>query len=56
MESKIEQMEAEAVAMAELADTSRALDREVEKSERDAEVDAELAALKEKARKKQEGN
>lgn len=56
MESKIEQMEAEAVAMAELTDTSRALDREVEKSERDAEVDAELAALKEKARKKQEGN
>lgn len=56
MESKIEQMEAEAVAMAELTDTSRALDKEVEKSERDAEVDAELAALKEKARKKQEGN
>jgi phage shock protein A len=55
MERKVEQMEAEAQALVELSDTKRDLDKEVAHSERQAEVDAELAALKEKARRKKEG-
>lgn len=55
MERKVEQMEAEAGALAELSDSRRELDQEVAHSERKAEVDAELAALKEVARKKKEG-
>ena len=55
MERKVEQMEAEAGALAELSDSRRELDKEVAQSERNAEVDAELAALKEKARRKKEG-
>ena len=55
MERKVEQMEAEAAALVELSDTKRDLDKEVAHSERQAEVDAELAALKEKSRRKKEG-
>lgn len=54
MEQKIEQIEAEALALADLAESTRGFDREFEKSQRDAEVDAELAALKEKAGKHKE--
>jgi phage shock protein A len=53
MESKIEQMEAEAKAILELSEEQRSLDREVVDRERAAEVDAELAALKMEARKSQ---
>ena len=49
MEQKIEDMEAEAAAVAELSETSRELDREVEEKQQDAEVESELAALKKKA-------
>jgi len=56
MERKVEQIEAEAEALAELSDSRRELEREVAQSERNAEVDAELAALKEKARRKKEGH
>ena len=55
MESKVEQIEAEALALAELSDHSSDLNREVEKSQRDAEVDAELAALKAKMQAKKPG-
>jgi phage shock protein A len=55
MERKVEQMEAEAGALAELSDSRRELDKEVAQSERNAEVDSELAVLKEKARRKKEG-
>ena len=50
MERKIEGMEAEAAAYAELSDLSSNLDREVERSQRDAEVEMELAALKQQAK------
>jgi phage shock protein A len=56
MERKVEQMEAEAAAIVELSDTKRELDQEVAHSERRAEVDAELAALKEKTRRNREGS
>ena len=55
MESKVEQIEAEALALVELSDPSRDLNREVEKSQRDAEVDAELAALKARMQAKKQG-
>jgi phage shock protein A len=51
MERKIEGMEAEASAYAELSDLSLDLDREVERSQRNAEVEMELAALKQQAKK-----
>jgi phage shock protein A len=51
MESKVEQMEAEALALAEM--NSRELEREVDDSFRKAELDQEFAALKEKLRTKQ---
>ncbi len=50
MEQKIEGMEAEAAAYAELSDLSTDLDREVEQSQRDAEVEIELAALKQQVK------
>jgi phage shock protein A len=50
MERKIEGMEAEATAYAELADLSTDLDRDVERSQRNAEVEVELAALKQQAK------
>ncbi len=50
MERKIEGMEAEAAAYAELTDLSADLDREVERSQRNAEVEMELAALKQQAK------
>ena len=50
MERKIEGMEAEAAAYAELSDLSSNLEREVERSQRDAEVEMELAALKQQAK------
>ncbi len=50
MERKIEGMEAEAAAYAELSDLSTDLDREVERAQRDAEVEMELAALKQQAK------
>ena len=56
MERKVEQMEAEALALVELSDTKRELDMEVAQSQHKAEVDVELAALKEKARRKKEGS
>ncbi len=46
MERRIEDMEAEAAAYAELSDLSSELDREVEQCDRDAEVEIELAVLK----------
>ena len=49
MERRVEDMEAEAAAVAELADLSGELDREVEQKTRDAEVELELAALKKMA-------
>ncbi len=52
MERKIEGMEAEAAAYAELTDLSDNLERDVEKSERDAEVEIELAVLKQKVKAK----
>ncbi len=50
MEQKIEGMEAEAAAYAELSELSTDLDREVEQSQRDAEVEIELAALKQQVK------
>ena len=50
MERKIEGMEAEAAAYAELSDWSSDLARDVERSQRDAEVEMELAALKQQAK------
>ena len=50
MERKIEGMEAEAAAYAELSDLSSDLARDVERSQRDAEVEMELAALKQQAK------
>jgi len=46
MERRIEDMEAEAAAMAELADISSDLGREVEQQTKNVEVELELAALK----------
>lgn len=46
MEQRIEDMEAEAAAMAELADISGDLGREVVQQTKNAEVELELAALK----------
>ena len=51
MERKVEQLEGEALALAELSDADRDLREEIERSERDAEVEAELEALKEKVAK-----
>lgn len=53
MERRVEDMEAEAAAVAELNDVSSELDREVEQKSRDAEVEFELAALKQQATSKQ---
>jgi phage shock protein A len=50
MERKIEGMEAEAAAYAELSEYSTDLDREVVRSQRDAEVEIELAMLKQQAK------
>lgn len=50
MERKIEGMEAEAAAYAELTDLSSDLDRQVERKQREAEVEIELAALKKKVK------
>ena len=50
MERKIEGMEAEAEAYAELSNLSDHLDQEVERAQRDAEVEMELAALKQQAK------
>jgi phage shock protein A len=55
MEQKVEQIEAEAQALVELSDTDRDLTKEVEHSLRQAEIDVEMAALKEQARRKKEG-
>jgi len=49
MERRIEDMEAEAAALSELSDASIELNREVEKKSRDAEVELELALLKQQA-------
>lgn len=46
MERRVEDMEAEAAAVAELTDLGCELDREIEQKTRDAEVDLELAVLK----------
>jgi phage shock protein A len=54
MEQKVEQIEAEAQALVELSDTDRDLTKEVEHSLRQAEIDVEMAALKEQARRKKE--
>ncbi|MGI9471025.1 MAG: PspA/IM30 family protein [Rubripirellula sp.] len=53
MERRVEDMEAEAAAVAELTGMSEDLDREVEQKTRDAEVELELAALKKQAATKQ---
>jgi phage shock protein A len=55
MEQKVEQIEAEAQALVELSDTDQDLTKEVEHSLRQAEIDVEMAALKEQARRKKEG-
>lgn len=52
MERKIEGMEAEASAYAELADLSTDLVRETERSQKEAEVELELEVLKQKAKAK----
>lgn len=54
MEQKVEQIEAEAQALVELSDTDRDLTKEVEHSLHQAEIDVEMAALKEQARRKKE--
>jgi phage shock protein A len=56
MESKIEQMEAEAKAILELSTEHNDLGREVESLQRQAEVDDELAAMKAEIKKAKEGN
>jgi phage shock protein A len=48
MERRIEDMEAEAAAMSDLTQMSTELDRSVEKKQRDADVELEMAALKAK--------
>ncbi len=53
MERRVEDMEAEAAAVAELNDVSSELDRQVEHQTRDAEVELELAALKKQVASKQ---
>ena len=53
MERRVEDMEAEAAAVAELTDLGSELDREVERKTRDAEVELELAVLKKHAEAKQ---
>jgi phage shock protein A len=50
MERKIEGMEADAAAYAELSDLSTDLDREVDRAQRNADVEMELAALKQQAK------
>ncbi len=49
MERRIEDMEAEAAALSELSGATTELDREVEIKSRDAEVELELALLKQQA-------
>ncbi len=56
MERKVEQIEGEALALAELSDADRDLKEEIEKSERDADVEAEFEALKEKMAKPEAGS
>ena len=46
MERRVETMEAEAAAAAEMSDLTRDLDKEFEQSQKDAEVDVDLALLK----------
>lgn len=46
MERRVEDMEAEAAAVAELTELGCEIDREIEQKTRDAEVDLELAVLK----------
>jgi len=53
MERRIEDMEAEAAALSELSGAVTELDREVEIKSRDAEVELELALLKQQAAAKQ---
>ncbi len=53
MERRVEDMEAEAAAAAELSDVSSELDHEVEQKQKDAEVEFELAALKKQVESKQ---
>jgi phage shock protein A len=48
MERRVEDMEAEAAAMAELSEMSTELDRSVENKQREADIELELAALKSK--------
>ena len=54
MERRVEDMEAEAAALAELSNMSSEFSREVEDKQRDAEVELELAALKKQAESKQD--
>lgn len=49
MERRVEDMEAEAAAFAELSDLSGSLDHEVEQKSRDAAVELEMAALRKMA-------
>ena len=56
MERKVEQIEAEAQALVELSDTDRDLTKEVEHSLLQAEIDVEMAALKEPSRRKKDGD
>ena len=53
MERRVEDMEAEAAALADLSDMSSELGREVEQKQKDAEVELELAALKKQVASKQ---
>ncbi len=53
MERRVEDMESEAAAAAELSDVSSELDHEVEQKQKDAEVEFELAALKKQVESKQ---
>jgi phage shock protein A len=56
MERKVEQLEGEALALVELSDANRDLEEEIETSERSAEVEAELDALKERMGKQKTGS
>jgi len=56
MERKVEQLEGEALALVEISDANRDLEEEIERSERSAEVEAELDALKERMSKQKTGS
>ena len=56
MERKVEQLEGEALALVELSDANRDLEEEIERSERSAEVEAELDALKERMGRQKTGS